>query len=259
MSLTADHGARRRGLQHDGVAGDERRARRAGGEGHREVERTDDREDAVRPEDRPGVDRRVAEIAHLDVVAAVLLHRVAVVAQEVRRLLDLAERFDPVLADLEAHDRGLVHEPVADELGGTPDDLEPFAPRGRGPGRLSGSGGRDGVVDIARRALRERPEDQVAIDRRANLERAVAVAPGAVDVVAVVAAEAGPDPPDGVLEPAMEVFVVGAKGRVRDLDPRLLAGRHAGWSLMSWDRGRRARRGRVIPRAWDGAVSLARR
>ena len=63
------------------------------------------------------MDRRVAEVAHRVVVAVVVLHRLGVVAEQVGRLLDLAERLDPVLADLDGHDRGVVHEPVADELG----------------------------------------------------------------------------------------------------------------------------------------------
>ena len=226
MSLIADHGDRLDGLKTTVLPADERGARRAGREGHREVERAHDPEHAVRPQDRPGVDGRVAEIAHLDVVAVVLLHRVAVVAQQVGRLLDLAERLDAVLADLEAHDRGLVHEAVADELGRAADDLETIAPGSRGPSRLGGTSRGDGVVDVLGRAGRERPDDEVAVDRRGHVERRRAIAPGAIDVVSIVAAEARPDPRRRLLEPAMEVLVVGAEGRVGDLDPRLLVGGH---------------------------------
>ena len=137
-------------------------------------------EHAVRAQDRAGVDRRVAEVVERVVVAGVVLHRLGVVADEVRRLLDLAERLDPVLADLEAHDRGLVHQPVADELGGAAKDRQALPPRRRRPGRLRGACRRDRVVDVVRDARREGPEHEVAIDRGADLERAGAVAPGAV-------------------------------------------------------------------------------
>ena len=64
-----------------------------------------DGEHAVRPEDRAGVDGGVAEVAHRVVVAAVVLRRLRVVADEVGRLLDLAERLEAVLADLDRHER----------------------------------------------------------------------------------------------------------------------------------------------------------
>ena len=51
------------------------------------------------------MDGRVPEVAHRVVVAVVVLHRLRVVAEEVGGLLDLAERLDPVLADLDRHDR----------------------------------------------------------------------------------------------------------------------------------------------------------
>ena len=140
MSLTADSGAAVAGLRTTVLPAMQRGARRPGGQRHREVERADDREDAVRPQDRAGVDRAVAEVAHRVVVAAVVLHRLGVVADEVRRFLDLAERLDAVLADLESHHRGLVHEPVADQLGGASQDREALRPRRRGPGRLRADG-----------------------------------------------------------------------------------------------------------------------
>ena len=60
-----------------------------------------------------------------------------------------------------------------------------------GPGGLRGTRRRDRVVHVGGRPAGERAEDDVAVDRRADLERAVAVAPGAGDVVPVVAAETG--------------------------------------------------------------------
>ena len=182
-----------RRLEHDRVAGQQGGAGRTGRQRHREVERADDREDAVRAEDRAGVDRGVAEVAHLVVVAVVGLHRRGVVAQQVGRFLDLAERLDAVLADLERHVRGVLHQPFADEVAGALDDRDALAPRDRGPGGLGGSGGR-------RRRRRRRPRCPCAnvpstmsrsIGER-DLEGPVAIAPLAVDEVAVVAAEARP-------------------------------------------------------------------
>ena len=141
---------RRGGLQHDGVAGHQRGTGRAGREGRREVERADDREHAVRPEDRPGVDGGVAEVAHRVVVELVVLGGLGVVADEVGGLLDLAERLDPVLADLDGHERRVLHQPVADEVGGPLQDRETAFPAEGGPLGLGGAGGLHGVVDVGR-------------------------------------------------------------------------------------------------------------
>ena len=192
------------------------------GEGHREVERADDGEHAVRPEDRAGVDGRVAEVAHRVVVAVVVLHRLRVVAQQVGRLLDLAERLDPVLADLDRHVGGVRHQVVADVLGRPADDREPLAPRDRGPGRLGGARRGDRGVDVGgRRASRtsRRSMSRSIGERASNVLGAVA--PLAVDVVLVVPAELGLGLGDGRLEAGVELLVVGAQGRVGDLDARL--------------------------------------
>ena len=74
-----------------------------GGEGHGEVEGRDDAEDAVRPQHRAGVRGRVAQVAHGLLVEAVVDGRLGVVAQQVGALLDLAQRLDAVLADLDGH------------------------------------------------------------------------------------------------------------------------------------------------------------
>ena len=94
-------GARR--LEHDGVAGDERAAGGTGREREREVERRDDGPDAVRPQ-HAGVSLVGAERAHLLFEAVVRLDLVAVVRHQVRRLFDVADAFEAVLAGLVAHD-----------------------------------------------------------------------------------------------------------------------------------------------------------
>ena len=75
-------------------------------------------------------------------------------------------------------------------------------------------------------ALRERPEHDVRVDRRADLERTVAVAPGAVHEFWWWPPSPARTASDRVLEAGVELLVVGAERRVRDLDPRLLVGGH---------------------------------
>jgi hypothetical protein len=166
------------------------------------------------------------------VVPVVVFHRLGVVADEVGRFLYLAERLDPVLADLVAHVCRVVEQAVADQLGSAAQDLQALAPRRRGPGRLCPAGGRDGLVDIGGRATRERPQEDVRVDRRARLERPDAIAPRPVDVVAVIPAELAARLPGSFLERRMQLLVVGAQRRVRDLDARLGLGRH-GRSLVN--------------------------
>ncbi len=93
----------RRALDDDGVAGDERSGRRAAGERERKIEGCDHDPRAIRAHDaavaRDDVRQRV--VRQLVLVAAVLLEVVGVVPEEVDRLLRLAERFHPVLADFE--------------------------------------------------------------------------------------------------------------------------------------------------------------
>ena len=178
------------------------------------------------------MDRGVPEVAHRVVVARVVLHGLRVIADEVRRLLDLAERLDPVLADLEGHDRGVVHQPVADELGGAAQDRQPLLPGRRGPRRLGGSCSGDRRVDVGRGGGRERPEEDVPVDRRAGLEGAVAVSPLPVDEVAVPLPERRADMLGGGFERAVELLVVGPQRGVGDLDPRLRLGGHAWQSLV---------------------------
>ena len=217
---------RARGLEDDRVAGDQRGSRRARRERHREVERADDREHAVRPEDRAGVDGRVAEVAHRVVVAVVVLHRLRVVAQEVGRFLDLAERLDAVLPDLDRHVGGVRHQVVADVLRRATDDREPLAPGDCGPGRLGGARCGDCGIDVRGRPGRKCAHEKVAIDRRARLELVRAIAPLAVDVVLVMPAELGLRLGDGRLESGVQLLVVGAQRRVGDLDARCGIGRH---------------------------------
>ena len=207
-------------LEHDGIAGHEGRRRRPGRERHREVERADDREHAVRAEDRAGVDGRIAEVVHLVVVVRVVLGRLRVVADEVGHLLDLAEGFHPRLAHLVGHDARVLHEALGDELRGIPKDGQAALPAEMEPGRLRTASGGDRVLDVIADAAREGADQDVGIDRRADLEGPVAIALDAIDDVAVVAPEARSRPLEAGLELGVELLVVGAQGGVGDLGTR---------------------------------------
>ncbi len=177
-----------RGLVDDRVAGHERAARGPAGECHREVEGADHGPDAVRLEHRPGVDGRIAEVAHGVVEAVVGLDLVAVVADQVGRLLDVAERLEPVLADLDRHQGRELHLALADQVRHAAHDRDALEPRRPGPARGGGAGGGDGVADVRAGAFRE-VADERAVDRRALLEGFPGRAPLPVDVDAVGAAE----------------------------------------------------------------------
>ena len=147
---TPDRGASERRLVDDRVAGHERAAGRAAAQREREVERADDRPHAVRLEHRAGVHGRVAEVAHRVIEAVVLLDHVARPADEVGRLLDVAERLEPVLADLDCDQRGVRHLALADDVGDAAQDRDALLPRPRRP-RGEGRACRgDGVLDVHR-------------------------------------------------------------------------------------------------------------
>ena len=111
------------------------------------------------------MDRRIAEIAHLVVVAVVGFHRRGVVAEQVGRLLDLSERLDAVLADLEGHVRRVVHHR---SLMRSPARLT-IARRSRhGRAAQAGWAARAAATASSTSAAvprRERAEEDVAVDR----------------------------------------------------------------------------------------------
>ena len=166
------------------------------------------------------MDGRVPEVVHRVVVAVVVLHRLGVVAEEVGRLLDLAERLEPVLADLDRHQARVAHLALADQVGGLADQRQAVAPRRRGPRRLGAAGGGDGVLDVAAGALREVPEDDVRVDRRADVVSACALALEPVDEVAVVPAELALRLLEARLVGRVELLVVVAERGVGDLESR---------------------------------------
>ncbi len=151
-----------RGFEHGGVAGDERRAERARRQRHREVERRDDGPDAVGAHD---VARCFAfdEAAHGHGEPVVRLHLVAVVADEVGRLLDVAERLEPVLADLHRHQRRELAAVLGDLVGGPLEDRDPLLPRRRRPRGRGFARRAHRVVHVVVGRVREPADEQVAI------------------------------------------------------------------------------------------------
>ena len=112
------------------------------------------------------------EPAHRQREPVVLGHLVAVVADEVGGLLDVAERLEPVLADLHRHERGELGAVLADLVGGALEDRDPLLPRRRGPRRRGGARRGDRVAHVGVGRGREPADDDVAVARGALLERA---------------------------------------------------------------------------------------
>ncbi len=224
--VDARQGGRGARLEDNGVAGHQRGGRRASGQGHREVERADHGEDAQWPEDRAGVDRRVAEVVHRVVVAVVALHHVGVVAQQVGRLLHLAQGLEPALADLEGHVRAVDHLALADQLGCPAHDRQALAPGGGRPRRLGGPGGGDRVAHVLAGALGKVADDDLMVDRRMDGRLAVALALRPADEVQVVSAKLAAALDHTCVIQRVELLVVVAERGVGDLQARLRVGRH---------------------------------
>ncbi len=139
-------------LEQDSVAGCQCAANGTAGEGHREVERADHCPDAIRPQHAHGGLARRQPVHH-PAEPVVVLDLLAVVPDEVSGLLDIAERLEPVLPDLHAHQRRQLVGTVADEVGGGSQHGDPLPPGGRGP--PWGSSGRGGhrFLEVGGRSL----------------------------------------------------------------------------------------------------------
>ena len=119
------------------------------------------------------------------------LHLVAVVADEVDRLLDLADRLHARLADLEQAGAGNLVFLALDAIGGAAQHRDALGPRPAAPVRIGGAGGRDGAVDRAARGGKEAAERPVAVDRGGRR---------VTHAVLILAAgdEIGPRPPEEI-------------------------------------------------------------
>ena len=160
---------------------------------HREVERADHGPHAVRPQ-HVVVVAGGAEAAHRDAEAVVLLHLVAVPADQLGGLLDVAERLEPALADLVGHQRREVEDPLLHDVGDVAQDPHALLPAHPVPLELERLRGRDGVVDVLGGGLRELPISDVLVDRRRLVVGLVAPALLAVDDDRVGLAELGLGP-----------------------------------------------------------------
>ena len=82
----------------------------------------------------------------LEIEVVVFLHGIAVVADEIGRFFDVAERFQPIFADFQAHVGAHVEKALADEVGGLAHDGDAFLPGTAAPGGKGGFGGGNGIV-----------------------------------------------------------------------------------------------------------------
>ena len=154
-----------------------------------------------------------------------LLHLVAVPADQLGGLLHVAERLEPALADLVGHQRAEVVDAVLHDVGDVAQDADALLPPHAVPLELERLSGRHGVVDVLRRGLAEPADHDVGIDRRGLLVLLVAPAFLAVDDDRVVLAELGPGPLGGGVVGGLQFLVVGRHRGVRD--PELLSHRRA--------------------------------
>ncbi len=198
------------------VARDQGPRGRTTGQGHREVEGADDRPHAVGLEDGPGVLLRRQGAHGLD-EAVMGLHLVGVVAQQVGRLLHVAEGLEPVLADLEGHERGVRELSLADEVRGAADDLEPLPPAEVAPAREGRACGLYGVANVLAGADRETADDDVRVDRRPMFERLGRGPQLGADEHRIRPAKLGASGFHRGVEGLLQLGVVGAEGGVGDL------------------------------------------
>src|SRR6266498_5276821 len=217
VQLRAGERALRRGLEDHRVAGHQRAAGGPRGQRHREVERADHRPDPVGPQHAAGVLVR-GELPHLVGEAVVALHLVAVVADQVGRLLHVAERLEAVLADLHGHQGGQLVGAVADQVRRAAQQGDAVPPRRARPGREGGPGRRDGVVDVALAGLVEAAEHKAGVVGAGEGEDGAVVARLAVDVDREGGPQPGPRGAHALLVGGVQLLVVGRQGGVGDAE-----------------------------------------
>jgi hypothetical protein len=215
--FVAEERRHRRRLEDDGVAGDERAARRPRGEREREVERRDDRPDAVRPHDARILFAR-PQCAELPGESVMLGELIAVVLDEIRRLLDVADAFEPVLAGFVSHQRrqlpAVIANPVRDFLQER-DAVLPRAgaPRGEGVFRRL-----DRVADVLPAAALKPAEQDARVDRAAIVELGGGADVASADDHRIAPAERAFDAFDRRVQLAVQILhPIRSHRRVRDL------------------------------------------
>jgi len=86
-----------------------------------------------------------------------VLHLLAVVVDQIRRLLGIAHRFDAGFADLEAHDRRELELTLAHQAGRAPQDRDAFPPAAVRPRGLRGPRSPDRAVHLRGVAAAKQP------------------------------------------------------------------------------------------------------
>jgi hypothetical protein len=150
-------------LEYHRVPGNQRRRHHAERQGDGEVERRDHPEHAVGSHhDAAPLGGRSARHHFAEPVGA--LHFVAIVADQVDCLLDLADRLQPRFADLDQ--AGNRHVPFAafEHVRTRAQNLDPPGPAEIAPRRIGSSSGRNCLVDERSIGLRKFAEDDVAVD-----------------------------------------------------------------------------------------------
>ena len=168
-----------------------------------------------------------------------LLDLVAVPPDQLRGLLDVAERLEAALADLERHQRGQIEEPVLHHVGHVAKDPDALLPAHPLPLERERLRGLHRILDVLRRRLREATDDQVRVDRRGLLVLLVGPALLTVDDEGPLLAELGTGALHRLVVVALQVLVVRGQGGVGD--PELLGHRtlllcSSGfcWPGLSW-------------------------
>ena len=172
------------------------------------------------------------ETRHGPIESGVTLHLLAVVSDEVGGLGDVAHGLEPVLAHLEADERGEVETALLDQLGRATQERRPLRPGPLAPRGKAAPGRAHRVVDILRGAHGKAAEQSAPIDGAVVLEHVpVGFAEAvllAADEMPVPAAERRPQPVEGEVPAALELVALAAgQRRVGDPLGRLA---HAGYS-----------------------------
>ncbi len=135
-----------------------------------------------------------------------LFDLIAVVRRQVCAFFDVADAFEPVLADLVAHQRGELVAVVANRVRHLVDVREAILPRPRGPGGIRRTRRVDGRLHVLARAFLEVTDDDAGVDRAAIVESLVGLQVFAVDVEKVLAAERAGDLCDRLVELAVQIL-----------------------------------------------------
>src|SRR5262249_9662988 len=131
---------------------------------------------------------------------------VEVVLDQVRRLFDVADALEPVLACLVPHQRGEFPSVFANLVGDRLQHCHAVLPAARAPRRKRRFRRRDGVADFLAAAALKFAEKDARVDRAAILEFAGSLHLAGVDDHRIALAEGRLDALDGAVELAMEVL-----------------------------------------------------